>query len=199
MSTIYADVSASIEVKKSKFICYLHKTVDEEDAKDFIKAVKKEHPSARHHCPAIIVGNIVRSSDDGEPSGTAGRPILETLQKKGITQITAVVVRYFGGTLLGTGGLVRAYTDAVLAALEQATLCELTELDEYEIHFDYSLINAVDSYFAKHKITVTDKQYEDTAIYRFATAKDISSDLAEISSGKIKPHFLRKITIESRI
>jgi putative IMPACT (imprinted ancient) family translation regulator len=124
---------------------------------------------------------------------------LETLQKKGITQITAVVVRYFGGTLLGTGGLVRAYTDAVLAALEQATLCELTELDEYEIHFDYSLINAVDSYFAKHKITVTDKQYEDTAIYRFATAKDISSDLAEISSGKIKPHFLRKITIESRI
>nr|WP_120492238.1 YigZ family protein [Corynebacterium lactis] len=113
-----------LEIKKSRFITWIARTDDEESARALIGLAKSEFPDARHHCSAFIHevpgGNRVeRSSDDGEPSGTAGRPMLDVLQGSGLTNITAVVIRYFGGIKLGTGGLVRAYSDSVSQCLER--------------------------------------------------------------------------------
>ena len=154
MPKLKNDVEHSIEVKKSKFITYLHRTDSEDEARAFIKLVKKTHPDARHHCTALVIGPIVRSNDDGEPAGTAGHPMLDVLTSRGMTDIVAVVVRYFGGTLLGKGGLVRAYTDSVKLALEQASLVEAQTLQTYRIAFDYSLIGRFDAYFRARGIEI---------------------------------------------
>ncbi|MDR1790095.1 MAG: YigZ family protein [Propionibacteriaceae bacterium] len=121
-ATIAAAVESRIEVKKSVFLGLLApvKTVAEADA--IITARRKEHYSARHHCTALIVADTQRSSDDGEPGGSAGLPMLTVLRHHELTDVLAIVTRYFGGTLLGVGGLIRAYSDAVAAAIAAATL-----------------------------------------------------------------------------
>lgn len=120
-----ATIMAELEIKRSRFLCYLQRTETEQDARDFIAEIRHLHPTARHHCTAFRIeegtGQVrERSSDDGEPSGTAGGPMLAVLRGEELVNICAVVVRYFGGVLLGTGGLVRAYTDAVIAAVAAA-------------------------------------------------------------------------------
>lgn len=118
-------VTHEIIVKKSRFICDLRYAGSREAADAVLAAVKKEHHSARHHCSAMVIGpdrSFEKASDDGEPQGTAGMPMLEVLRGGGITNVIAVTTRYFGGTLLGTGGLARAYADSVKGALEQAEL-----------------------------------------------------------------------------
>lgn len=119
------EAHAETEVKRSRFLATVARVDTEDDARTVISLVKGEYPDARHHCQAFIVDvpdaqPIERSSDDGEPAGTAGMPMLETLRGAGLGNVVAVVTRYFGGTLLGTGGLVRAYSDAVAAALAGA-------------------------------------------------------------------------------
>lgn len=114
---------ATVEVKRSRFLALVARATTEEDARAFIAAARADHPDARHHCSAFLLhvdgaNPVERSSDDGEPSGTAGQPMLEVLRGSGLEDIVAVVVRWFGGVKLGTGGLVRAYGDAVRAALD---------------------------------------------------------------------------------
>ena len=119
-------VDAEIEVKRSRFLCRLVRTETEEAARAAIDDARKTHWGARHHCSAFVLGSsgapdqVRRSNDDGEPSGTAGRPMLEALSGRGFVDCVAVVTRYFGGTLLGAGGLVRAYSEAVLTAIDAA-------------------------------------------------------------------------------
>ena len=179
MPRIQSDCINTIEIKKSKFITYLHRTKDEQEAKDFLKAIKKEHSNANHHCTAMIIGNIVRSNDDGEPSQTAGHPMLDVLMHNEMQDILAVVVRYFGGIKLGTGGLVRAYSSSVQEALKKATLTTVTTLKEYQIHFSYDLIGKIDHYFRTENIQIIEKQYEEDVTYHFLTPSDISKDLME--------------------
>ena len=155
MPRILEDCSSTIEIKKSKFITYLHRTNDELEAKDYLRLIKKEHPQANHHCSAMIIGSIVRSNDDGEPSQTAGHPMLDVLLHHEMQDILAVVVRYFGGTKLGTGGLVRAYSSSVQEALNKATLTESQMVSRYRIFFPYDLIGKFDHYFRSHEIEVT--------------------------------------------
>ncbi|MHA6765125.1 YigZ family protein [Streptacidiphilus sp. PAMC 29251] len=115
------------EVKRSRFLCSLLRVEDEAQAQAFVAAVRKEYWDARHHCTAYVIGDQPRrerSNDDGEPAGTAGAPMLELLRRRGLTDTVAVVTRYFGGVLLGAGGLVRAYGGAVSAALDRAELVE---------------------------------------------------------------------------
>ncbi|MCI7456002.1 MAG: YigZ family protein [Actinomyces urogenitalis] len=119
-----------LEVKRSHFLARAARTDSEEEARAFIASVRAAHPTARHHCSAFIVSvpgalPVERSSDDGEPSGTAGQPMLEVLRGTGLTNTTVVVTRYFGGTLLGTGGLVRAYSDAAAQGLAAASQVRL--------------------------------------------------------------------------
>ncbi|WP_329568163.1 YigZ family protein [Kitasatospora sp. NBC_01266] len=125
--TIRADGSHETEVKRSRFICHLARVGDEEAAQEFIARIRKQYWDARHNCTAFVVGaeqRRERSNDDGEPGGTAGVPMLEVLRRRGVTDTVAVVTRYFGGVLLGAGGLVRAYGGAVSAALDEVGLVE---------------------------------------------------------------------------
>lgn len=125
--TIVRDFQQEIVIEKSRFICTLKKVATEEEAQDFIKETKKKYWDATHNCSAYIVGEsgaAQRSNDDGEPSGTAGLPMLEVLRKNNLHNVAAVVTRYFGGIKLGAGGLVRAYTNSVAAAIEEAGIAE---------------------------------------------------------------------------
>lgn len=125
--TIVRDFQHEIVIEKSRFICTLKKAATEEEAQDFIKETKKKYWDATHNCSAYIIGEsgtAQRSNDDGEPSGTAGLPMLEVLRKNNLHNVAAVVTRYFGGIKLGAGGLVRAYTNSVAAAIEEAGIAE---------------------------------------------------------------------------
>ena len=125
--TIVCDFQHEIVIEKSRFICTLKKAATEEEAQDFIKETKKKYWDATHNCSAYIIGvsgTAQRSNDDGEPSGTAGLPMLEVLRKNNLHNVAAVVTRYFGGIKLGAGGLVRAYTNSVATAIEEAGIAE---------------------------------------------------------------------------
>ena len=180
MPRIQDDCVHTIEIKKSKFITYLHRTKDEQEAKEFLKKVKKEHPQATHHCTAMIIGNIVRSNDDGEPSQTAGHPMLNVLLHDDMKDILAIVVRYFGGIKLGTGGLVRAYSASVQEALKQCTLTEVRTFQEYECIFPYECIGKMDQYFRIHSIEILYKDYQEDVIYHYVVPSSIEEDLMEI-------------------
>ncbi len=146
--TILAPVGAEIEVKRSVFRCQLAPISDEAAAREVIEQARSEFWDARHHCSAFIWqadGSMARSSDDGEPSGTAGAPMLEVLRGSGLTEVVAVVTRWFGGTLLGAGGLVRAYSDAVRAGLEAATVRERELVGEHEVRLDHALAARAES------------------------------------------------------
>lgn len=128
------------EARKSRFVCSLVRVEDEAAAQAFAAAVRKEHRGARHHCTALVVGHAPRrerSSDDGEPAGTAGAPMLEVLRRRGLTDTVAVVTRYFGGVLLGTGGLVRAYGGAVSAALDHTAVVERRLMELLSVGVDH--------------------------------------------------------------
>ncbi len=132
--------------KGSKFIAYAYPFKKEEDLKELLAHLKKEHPKARHHCYAWRLGtdrSVFRVNDDGEPSGTAGRPILNTLLSKEITNVLVIVVRYFGGTLLGVPGLINAYKQATEEAIHNNTIIEKTLNDVYTLSFDYLQMNEV--------------------------------------------------------
>lgn len=121
--TVAADADAQIEVKRSRFLARVRRVSDEAAARAVVEACRKQYWDARHHCSAFVLGpsgSLARSSDDGEPSGTAGAPILAAITGRGLCDVVVVVTRYFGGTLLGAGGLVRAYTDAAFAGLDRA-------------------------------------------------------------------------------
>lgn len=140
--TISQDGQQEIIVKKSRFICTVKRTQSEEEALNFIAAVKKEHWKASHNCSAYTIGQdglIQRASDDGEPSGTAGVPMLEVLKKNNLTDVAAVVTRYFGGTKLGAGGLIRAYGKAVSEALDQIGIVEKQLHQYFTITVSYPL------------------------------------------------------------
>ncbi|MEC5344811.1 IMPACT family protein [Brenneria populi] len=145
-----APVSVSEEIKKSRFITLLAPTNGIDAAKGFVQQTKKQHPAARHHCWAYVAGAPDDSrqlgfSDDGEPSGTAGKPMLAQLMGSGIGEITAVVVRYYGGIELGTGGLVKAYGGGVQQALKAISLREKVLQKEYGLRCDYALLPQVES------------------------------------------------------
>jgi uncharacterized YigZ family protein len=126
--TLAAPARAEIEVRRSRFVCDIAPVSTEAEARDLVERVRSTSRDARHHCTAFVLGPdgaTMRSNDDGEPSGTAGAPMLEVLRGRGLTDVVAVVTRWFGGTLLGTGGLIRAYGDAVSLALESAIVVRM--------------------------------------------------------------------------
>lgn len=151
-----------IEEKKSRFLGKIKPVSTEEEAIAFIESIKKQYWDARHNCYAFIIGEnseSIRCSDDGEPSGTAGKPMLEVLQNNGLKNVVAVVTRYFGGTLLGTGGLVRAYTQATQAALEEAQVATMTLMSVLEIQTDYNAIGKIKYMFAQADTLVMGEEY----------------------------------------
>lgn len=160
--------SGEYEEKKSRFLADIAPASSAEEAVAFIESIRKKYYDARHHCFAYIIGRnkeITRCSDDGEPSGTAGKPILEVLLGADVTNVAAVVTRYFGGTLLGTGGLVRAYTQAARAGLEGARIAQMRYGTELTVGIDYGDVGRIQYFLETKRITVQDSRYTDKVEY----------------------------------
>lgn len=144
MLTIASDFRKEIVIEKSRFICSLKKVSNEEEAQEFIKTIKKEFWDATHNCSAYVVDELAqRSSDDGEPSGTAGIPMLEVLKKNGLIGTAAVVTRYFGGIKLGAGGLVRAYSGSVAGAIKDCGLAERVLMSTFSFSVDTASVGKI--------------------------------------------------------
>ncbi|NLC04576.1 MAG: YigZ family protein, partial [Tissierellia bacterium] len=153
--TIYSGGYGEIVVKKSKFIATISTADTEEKAISFIDEMKKKYYDARHNCSAYIISipnEVTRFNDDGEPSRTAGLPMLNVLQGENLHNVVAVVTRYFGGTLLGTGGLIRAYTDAVKEGLENCTIIEKQKGMKFSIEMDYTTLGKVQYLLSEEQI-----------------------------------------------
>lgn len=159
---------AEITEKKSRFIATIAPVSSEEEAVSFIKDMKKKYWNARHNCSAYIIGTqqqIVHSSDDGEPQGTAGKPILSVLSGRKLYNVVAVVTRYFGGILLGTGGLVRAYSSAVEECLSNAVLKEMIEASRVKIEASYNDAGKLQYLFSQNNITILSADYTDIVTF----------------------------------
>jgi len=161
--TIHAEVEGVFRDKGSKFIAYAYPFSDESKLKEIVGALRNAHPKARHFCYAYRLSTdrtVFRINDDGEPSGTAGRPILNVLLSKDVTNILVIVVRYFGGTLLGVPGLINAYKSATLTALEEASIILKTVNELYTLQFEYLQLNEVMSIIKEEEITVSDQLFD---------------------------------------
>ncbi|MFZ1354891.1 MAG: YigZ family protein [Enterococcus aquimarinus] len=160
--TIKEDGQWEIDIKKSRFICFLQRVTTEEEARTMIQEIKKQHWKANHNCSAFIIGSdghLIRSSDDGEPSGTAGTPMLEVLKQNEIINVVAVVTRYFGGTKLGAGGLIRAYSTAVSEALKQVGIVEIKTQQELFVTIEYSLLGKLQHFLELNDYSIKDTQF----------------------------------------
>jgi uncharacterized YigZ family protein len=165
--TVRGPVMHEIEVKKSRFLCSVGRVEDEAEAQAFIASVRKQYWDARHNCTAFIVGDQPRrerSNDDAEPAGTAGAPMLEVLLRRGLTDTVAVVTRYFGGVLLGAGGLVRAYGGAVSAALDQAVVVERRLVTLLDVTTDHTRAGRLENDVRAAGHAVRDVSYTGSAV-----------------------------------
>lgn len=188
---LYRGGEAEIVEKKSRFIASLRPVSSEEEAISFINEMKKKYWDAGHHCSAFVIGDqgqLSRCSDDGEPAQTAGRPMLDVLLGAEIRDVCAVVTRYFGGTLLGTGGLVRAYSGAVREGLNQCVVLEKCLAQRFKLSMDYSGLGKVQYILAEAGITTMDSEYgENVALTVLAPvdeAEALEKKLTEGTSGR---------------
>ncbi len=177
--------------KKSRFIATVSPVSTEEEAQVFIEGIKKKYWDARHNCSAFIIGSrgeITRCSDDGEPSGTAGRPMLEVLTGEGLQDTAAVVTRYFGGVLLGTGGLVRAYTRALQEGLKASKIATLSYGTRVRIETDYTGVGKVQYILGKAGIQTEDTQFCDKVVFQVFLLQEekekILKEIVEATAGK---------------
>ena len=199
MKTIAKPFQTSIDIKKSQFICRLFPAQNEKEAKEIINEISEEYKDATHNCTAYIVSDGEGYDDDGEPGGTAGRPMLNALKKNEMENIVAIVTRYFGGIKLGAGGLVRAYSKSVL---ETISIAEIVDMELYEIFkfsFEYQHIKTIDGELRTKNLAIVEKQYEANVIYFVASnnvdmVKSIQEKLAnEVKIEHLGSRFLEKI------
>jgi len=172
--TIEKESTAEFKDRGSRFIAYAFPVLSAEDFKKRLKELKEEHPKAAHHCFAYRIGtegNNYRSSDDGEPSGTAGRPILGQIDSKSLTNVAIVVVRYFGGTLLGVPGLINAYKTASSSALQAGTVVKKPVFVNYRLQFDYTVLNDVMRIAKRHECLVLKQELQLFCMMELAVPK----------------------------
>ena len=190
--TIKEDGQVQEEIKKSRFICHAKRVYSEEEARNFITAIKKEHYKATHNCSAFIIGErseIKRTSDDGEPSGTAGVPMLGVLENHNLTNVCVVVTRYFGGIKLGAGGLIRAYAGSVALAVKEIGIIEIKEQVGIAIQMSYTQYQEYNNFLKEHTLMELDTNFTDqvdTMIYVDKEEKEnIKAALVEFFNGKV--------------
>ena len=181
------------EEKKSRFIAKVYSVDTEEEAGEYIEAARKKYWDARHNCYAFIIGSnseVTRCSDDGEPSGTAGKPILEVISGMGIYNCLVIVTRYFGGTLLGTGGLVRAYTKACKDALSDSVLAKVVQGERYIVTVDYSFVGKIQRISEDMNATIVNTEYLENVCFTIATemGSGIEKKIIEGTNGKATVH-----------
>lgn len=191
--TVFSRSEYEKTIEKSKFITYLSHVESEEEAREFLAEIRSKHSMATHVCYAFVadkIGNLQRFSDDGEPQGTAGVPMLEVLKNKKLFETAAAVVRYFGGIKLGAGGLVRAYSSSVAEALDRADIRSLQICAEYSVETDYTGIDGVNKYFSTHACSVLATEYGEKVTFTVAVKKaeeeTFIAGLVDYMQGKIK-------------
>lgn len=190
-TTIKTQSKASFFERKSEFIGYIAPVKSNEEAVDFINSIKAMHRKARHNVFAYILreDNITRYSDDGEPQGTAGVPVLEVLQKEGLTDICCVVTRYFGGILLGGGGLLRAYTHACKIAVASSTKMQMCQAFELSVTLNYNLYGKITTILPDFNVKIIDTQFSDDVTMKILVKINLVEKLTEVltdaTNGKI--------------
>lgn len=196
MRYIKEKASIQIEINKSVFIAVFHPLESQDDIYYYLDQIKHEYPKANHYCSASIYGEHGEQQtahDDGEPSRTAGIPILEVLKHHDVTNILCVVVRFFGGIKLGSGGLVRAYTKATADLIKDVKFYQKKYVHSYELEFDYPLINLIDHYL-ENKATVLEKNFLTTVTYKIIFNEDDASVIADIKHQLID---LKQLSMET--
>ena len=185
--TVYAGGEAEIIEKKSRFIATVRPVKSEEEAIAFIEGLKKKYWNATHNCSAYVIGEhfqIQRCSDDGEPSGTAGKPMLDVLLGDELHDTAVVVTRYFGGTLLGTGGLVRAYQASTKAGLEASTVITKMHGSRVSVETDYTGLGKIQYILGQRGLTILNSQYTDkVALEVLLPEAEVKTVMAEITEG----------------
>lgn len=188
MTTTYpspADaVESEIVVKKSRFIARAAKAISREEALAFVEQAKRDHPDARHHCWAYLLGNPASAAtaamnDDGEPSGTAGRPILNVIQHKGVGDVVVVVIRYFGGIKLGAGGLVRAYSGAAEAAMSLLPLEQAVAMQQVTLRMDFSMEQLLRHWMEQNQGKLEMVDYDEQVVMEMSVPKARVDELAD--------------------
>ncbi len=190
--TVAKDGTASVTIKKSEFIGYAAHIKNDAEARAFVDKIRKKHSDARHNVYAYVASenNIMRYSDDGEPQGTAGIPVLDVIKKSGVTDVALVVTRYFGGILLGAGGLVRAYSAAASAALEDAGICEFVDYDECLVECSYPLYQKLSQLFKTLPIIIDSTDFGENVTVSLAVKsgffEELEKNLLDITAAKVK-------------
>ena len=181
-------------VNKSRFIGYGAPAETEEEALAFLAEIRKKHADATHNCYAYIIGcnmGVMRYSDDGEPGGTAGMPIIEVMKNRGVVNACVVVTRYFGGVLLGAGGLVRAYTQGAVTAIDACGIGVMHPTARYMMDVPYPMLSRVEYFLKSAPVIVEDKDFSDvitlTLLVKCADEDKLLSDLTQLSEGRLEP------------
>jgi uncharacterized YigZ family protein len=198
LDTIAAHVRAETEVTRSRFVADLHPVADADEAVEAVAAARREFHDARHHCSAWVLGpdgRLTRSNDDGEPSGTAGAPMLAVLRGAGLTDVVAVVTRYFGGTLLGAGGLVRAYGDAVTAVVDRASRVARRRVAVLDVRADHAEAGRLEHQLRHHLGELggllEDAAYDASgAVFRVVVPAGAEARLADLLASSGREHDL---------
>ncbi len=196
--TVKQEADYTFTEKKSRFIGYIKPCETEAEAIEFVNSIKKKHSDARHNVYAYVLreNNKQRYSDDGEPQGTGGLPVLEVITKKGLTDVCVVVTRYFGGILLGTGGLTRAYSEGCKGAVQSSGIVEMTECDCFSVECDYGFYNTLQSLFINSDVGIDNSDFADivklSCYIKTADYKNLCDEIAEKFSGKVTPQFTGK-------
>ena len=190
MKTINKTYTNELNIKKSEFICRLIPATNEKQAKEIINKISDNFKDATHNCSAYVVTDGEGYDDNGEPSGTAGKPMLNVLKKNEIQNIVAVVTRYFGGIKLGAGGLVRAYSKSILNTLEIAEIINMEQYHIFQLKFTYNHIKDIDTEIRNQKIRIIKKDYQTDVTYQIAL-----KNITQINTFKEK--FQNQINIQS--
>ncbi|QJW49124.1 YigZ family protein [bacterium BFN5] len=195
--TVKSLSQAELEITKSRFLAYINQAKSETQALDFIDSIKKQHPAAAHHCSAYLIGEndqIQRADDDGEPTGTAGKPILEVIKKNMLKDTVIVITRYFGGIKLGAGGLIRAYGKAASAAIEAADVIEKRLHDRIAIDIEYSILGQLENFLHSCQLRIESKEFTDRVRIIAFIPKDYDvkfiKDLTELTAAQAKTTLL---------
>ena len=188
--TVERESETLIVEKKSKFISHVKPVDTEADALEYLNKIRSEYPDATHNVYAYVIdeNNIFRYSDDGEPGGTAGMPVLDTIRNAGLVDVVVVVTRYFGGTLLGTGGLVRAYSASAKEGLCESGIITRIMCDIISVKTEYDLVGKMQYHFTTKGYTVTDTVYENDVTFFVASPKadtdSLIKELIEVTNGR---------------
>lgn len=185
-STVLGEGQAEQVIEKSRFIAYVKPVECKEEADAFIGEIRKKHKDATHNVPAMVLGDhfqVQWASDDGEPQGTSGAPMVQMLVQEGITNVVVVVTRYFGGIKLGTGGLVRAYTSSAKLGLAAAGLCDVQEMQVTEYRVDYAVFNKIQNSPFTYPVKFANIVYADAVTFEMITSPGDTDAVAEVITG----------------